>query len=246
MGKAVGKTDQPVFYVSTAGTVGVGKLPWSSLADDRLARAKMLANAAPPADCGFAIPVAPARGPVAVHRPVIAYMTADGEVERQDYRPGAAAARVVGPLEEMELAARSRGNGVAFTPSHHATACEYEALWHKVNGGGVKCSNLEASGGGGGLSVTDEMLGSAQRLRWMDERIATLRDGSRRIVLAPVGWLAQPGRLSIDAPLLVHWSLIRRKPLARLLESRGWARQSRHLKTLKLGLIASLDAIYGL
>ena len=233
--------DPAVFYVSPGGTVKLGSLPRFSLVKDREARAEMIARAAPPQSCSPQILAVPGRGPMAPYRDVESYMTENGPRQRSTSSDYGLAARVAGPLEEIELASRGkRGSGPAFSAAHHVSANTYEALWHLVNGGQVKCSNLEGSGGGSGLSVTDEMLGSAQRLRWMDGAIGT------GAVLSPEGWLAMPGRRTISAGLLVHWCLIRRKPLVGLLDAHGWARQSRYLKTLKLGLMASLDAIYGL
>lgn len=204
-----------------------------------LALGAVKARAVAPDVCSPAIPVAPARGPMAVHRPVEAYMTGSGPRVRREPMPGGVAARVVSPLEVLELASRRRDGAALFTVAQHVAAAEYVALVERVASGRVKCSDLVGVVRGGAGSVMDAIVHDIGRLRRMDEAIG------REPVLAPRG-RAVAGRLVIRADLLVHWALIRCAPLSGLLARRGWCKQAKHRERLQAGLAAALDRLHGL
>lgn len=231
--------ERGVFYVTRLGSIRLGAFPLVGNERDRAAMRDLLAKASPPPICSTAIPVAPARGAMAVFRDVETVMTPNGPRQRLADIPTGAAARVASALDLIELAARGRERGALFTPAQHAAAAEYEALFERVNSGRVKCSSLQAGAGGGAGTVIDAIVDDIARLRAMDARIG------RAPVLSPRDATAMPGRSSVRTNDLMRWAIVGRKPLSRLLLARGWACQSRYLKTLRTGLAGVLDAIYG-
>lgn len=199
-----------------------------------------LAKAALPREASGEIATAPARGDVDTWRDRVTYFTENGPRDRIEQSPFGAAIRVRSALSGIEAKSRNRKAPLVFTDRQHHAASEYEALFLKVNGGRVKCSDLQGSGGGGATGVTDQIIHDIQRLRAMDQRI-----GHRPVLLAR-GAQAQAGQRTLFTDELMFDVLIRRNAMAATLEARRWPNQSRHLKTLQTALMALLDAIYGL
>ncbi|WP_439137493.1 hypothetical protein [Roseicyclus sp.] len=199
-----------------------------------------LAKAALPNGASDRIAPAPARGDVDAFRDRVTYLTDNGPRDRVEQSPYGAAVRLRSALDGIEARGRAASEGPIFTDRHHLAAAEYETLWLKVNGGRVKCSDLQGAGGGGGATgITDQIIHDIQRLRGMDARI-----GHCPVLLAR-GARAQAGRRSLFTDQLMFDVLIRHAPLSAVLSARQWSVQSRHLKTLKQALMALLDAIYG-
>jgi len=216
--------------------------PVSMSEADRVAVAldAVTARATPPDACSDDVPVSPARGPMVVHRPVVAVLTDNGPRVIREPLPHGAAARVASPLDLLEKASRCKSGGALFTPAQHIAAANYAALFELVNGGMVKCSSLEAQVGGGGAgSFMDAAVDNIFRLRKMDAAIGA------EPVLTPRGAMAQPGRRTIRSDILVRWVLVKQEPLRALLAGHGWALQSRYLATTKAGLARALDRLYG-
>lgn len=199
-----------------------------------------LAGAALPRETSGQIAPALARGEVETFRDRVTYFTENGPRDRIEQSPFGAAVRVRSALAGIEAKSRNRKDPLIFTERQHHAAGEYEALYLRVNGGRVKCSNLQGSGGGGARGVADQVIHDIQRLRVMDSRI-----GHRPVMLAR-GAAAQAGRRTLHTDELMFDALIRHAPLRTTLEARGWPNQSRHLKTLQSALMVLLDTIYGL
>lgn len=206
----------------------------------QLALGDVRGRAAPPDSCSAEIPVAPARGPSVVWRPSVAYITEGGPRVRREPMPAGGPARIVSALDLLELASRRRDGAPVFTVAQHLAAAEYEALFERVHGGRVKCSDLVGAPKGGSGSLMDAIVHDVARLRRMDRAVGA------EPVLRPRGARAHAGRRTIRADVLVHWALIRQAPLARLLQRAGWSGKSAHRRVLLDGLAAALDRMHGL
>lgn len=198
-----------------------------------------LKRAALPGEISGQIIVAPARGTVETFRDRVTYFTENGPRDRIEQSPYGAAVRVQSALSAIEAKSRNRKNPLVFTDRHHQAASEYEALFLRVNSGRVKCSDLQGSGGGGGMGVTDQIIHDIQRLRKMDQRIG------RRPILLARGAQARAGRRTLFTDELMFDALIRQAPLGMTLQARQWPNQSRYIKTLQTAIMSLLDAIYG-
>lgn len=206
-----------------------------------LAIGAVKAAAAVPEVCSPAIPVAPGRGPMTVHRPFVAVATASGPRVRREAFPGGAPARVASALDLLERASRRRDSGPLFSVAQHIAAAEYVALFERVNSGRVKCVDLSgARSGDGAGSVMDAIVGDIQRLRRMTRAIGS------GVVLSARGSAAQAGRRSVRADGLVAWVLIRGESLSALLGRYGWGCQTKYRERLQHGLAAALDRLHGL
>lgn len=231
-----------------ADKVSDGKL---RLEAEALRVARVIADATPPEGAGTGVHAAPARGAARVFREVQVVMTANGPRRRSTRPAEGDAIRCASALDLIEVRRRSRdADGPIFSPAEHMAAAEYEALFHRVMSGRVKCSSLDGgTGGGDAAGVMDAMIDSIRRLERMDARIASQffdqRTGHLHVLRAE-GPAAQAGRRSIFIQDLVHWALIRREPLTALLERRGWPKQTRYLQRLQKALAQALTAIYGL
>lgn len=198
--------------------------------------------------CSEEVRVTAAWGDVVAHQPRVFRVTPRGAVLVPEPMPAGRPARVLGGLEAVEarvsralrdVEARSRREGPLFEARHHVAALRYAELVEDVGRGRVKCSNLEASGGGGGLGVTDAMIARLQALRRMHGRLAECRG------LAARGALAAPNRRSIPARDLLDAVVVDRVPLGDVLAAFGWPRESRHARRLHAALVEGLEAIYG-
>ena len=202
-----------------------------------------LARATPPDRCGDAIPVAPARGAQEVFRPERAEIGAGGGIVfRHDGWMGRDAVRAASPLRVIEARSRRRGgDSVVFTNAQHVAAETYAALVQGAAAEGLRGTNLLGNGGGSGDDGgwMDRHIGVTQRLARMRNQIGLVA------ALVPEGRMAQPGRLTIRRIEVLDWVVVVDAPLDRLLQRRGWAPQTRYRRALLDGLIAALDAIYG-
>ena len=208
----------------------------------QLALSAVKAEAAHPDGVSDVIPIAPARGPADAWRDTEAYMTDSGPRIRRAPIPAGSPLRVCLPLERLEAASRRRRkDGPLFTVAQHQAAAEYEALFIRVHGGRVKCSDLDGGrGGGNAAGVMDAVINDIQRLRRMDRAIG------HEPVLSPRGVTAHPGRVTIRADVLVYWVLSRAEPLEGLLQRHGWSVQSRYRRKLLDALGAAMDRLHGL
>lgn len=179
-----------------------------------------------------------ARGAVDVFEDREVRMTENGPRDsKATYRAGKPG-RVRSALAEIE--ARSRAKGPLFTPSQHAVAEAFEALSAKVHGGQVKCSDLEASGGGAGAqTVTQAMIDTIRDWRAM----LAVTDGV--VVLRPRGVAAQEGRRTIWARAMVTAVLEEGRGIGDVLDAHGWSPNTRNQRAVVACLGQCLDDMAG-
>lgn len=232
-----------VWYVSADGAVDL-EPPARTLAEERAALRAILDAAAVPAECGDAIPVAPARGPALAFTPRETVMTDNGPRLRNSGWKGRRALRRSDAFDAMrDQAARRAGKagGVPpFTSAQEAAGRDYAALVERVAAAGLRCSSLEASCGGGGARAVSEAV--AQDMR----RLAVLRrrigDGVAKDVLRPSkGGL----RGAIRVRALVDAVCVGGMTLAQVARAHGWAADGRVIGVLQRALAAALDRMQG-
>jgi hypothetical protein len=173
-------------------------------------------------------------------------LTDSGPRARRQTRDGFHAARVVSPLEFMELQSRRRLKGQyqpLFTNRQHVAASDYAALFERVNGGRVKCSNLEATGGGSdGGGFMDALVDDGQRLRRMH---AAIGSGSALFNASPSARSDQ-GRRRIGVLDVVDRFCVHRASAKDVLVAFGWSPQTRYRNAIRQALCVALDGLYGI
>lgn len=206
-----------------------------------------------PKQCGDAIPVAPARGPMIRFTPREARMSECGGVNVwKSGEAGRDAARVADAFDKMEREAiryhkrrdEEAGPYVSlFTSGQIAAGRDYAALVERVSASGIKCSSIEAQSGSGGQSGggrEEAMLADFQRLRALQHRIGNgLAKEVRRI---------RPGgrkRSAIYARRLVDLVCIGDASIEDVLKRHGWAVNQKSRKALRQSFCAALDRMQG-
>lgn len=209
--------------------------------------------AAVPVECGDAIPIAPARGPMVRFTPREARLSdCGGVVVWKSGEDGRDAARVADAFDNMEREAvkyhRRRGDDAVryvplFSSGQIAAGRDYAMLVERVSASGVKCSSIEAqsgSGGGSGGGREEAMLADFQRLRALQYRIGNgLAKEVRRI---------RPGgrkRRAIFARRLVDLVCLDGASIKNVLDRHGWAVDHKSRKALRQSLCAALDRMQG-
>lgn len=178
---------------------------------------------------------APARGPVVTFSEVKAYPKGDGDFEFK--AAGHAGRRGMRRADAFDvMAARSR-SGSPLSEGQVAMGRHYAQLFERHSAGGVKCSSLEASSGGGsGGSFMDAMLRTSRELDRLRERIGDVvvlevrRDGARRVLMA---------RQVVDAVALEGLTV------AQLLRRDGWSVGGSNSRKVMDGLRLALERMEG-
>ena len=232
--------------------------------------AGILAKAAPPAECGPAMPVAPARGPMAVIRPRglapggqaaidTGYMAPGEAIPRKAMREADAFdammrraidahAAAVAKAEAAWTGDPDRFRAPRFVPplssSQIAIGRHYQALVERHTAGGVKCSSLEAQRGGGcGGEFMDAYLAEAREIDALRRRIG---DGAallvRRVRPSARGGAAA-GMITDRA--LVDAVCLAGLSLAEVLRRHGWCSDGKHRAKLRTALAGALDRMQG-
>ncbi|MDG3040452.1 hypothetical protein [Roseicyclus marinus] len=203
------------------------------------------AVSSPPPQCGDAIPVAPARAPLAAFMPKRIEPTAAGGFrEVDDGWHGLHAARVTDVFDVMEARRpkRARREGPLFTPSQVEVARDYRNLTERMEASGMRGMSLETMGGGKGGGVDAfiaAVLDDASRLRAMHRRIG---DGValavRRIRPSQRGG---DSRFGIRDRYLVDRVCLAQMTIIEVLESCGWAENLNNRRALVIALAGALD-----
>lgn len=201
--------------------------------------AKVKAAGSVPDACGPEISPAPARGGVQAVNFVMLYPDGEG-----GYKPQAAgfqgrkALRVTDAFDAMAVAAIKAGGRPAFNAGQVAIARHYAALHERHACAGVKCSSLEAQGGGSGNGgFMDAVIADAQELAALRARIG--------------GGIAKPvrrqrptvtgSRKAIFDRALVDQVCLEGRTIGEVMQAHGWACKGQLRGLLQKALANALD-----
>lgn len=230
----------------------------------------ILAAATPPEACGPAMPVAPARGTMAVFRPRGIAPGGQAAVDTGYMAPGEARPRMamreadafdammrraidahavqVAKAEAAWTGSPDRFRAPRFVPplssSQIAIGRHYQALVERHTAGGVRCSSLEAQrGGGGGGEFMDAYLAEAREI---DALLRRIGDGAA-LVVRRVRPSARGGAAAgaITDRALVDAVCLAGLSLAEVLRRHGWAPKGEHRVRLRTALAGALDRMQG-
>lgn len=220
--------------------------------------AEMRAMGAPPPECGPAIPVAPARGPLTAFRPVelvpgtvgLARDTGHWERGEDRRRRGARVRDVFDRMEDGARAAhRARGEGAGrfvppFTPGQVQAGRDYRDLAERHAAGGVRCASLETAGrrqGGAGGEFIDAYVAEGLKLDAMRRRIG---EGAA-LALRRIRPSLRGTRTAIRDRDLVDMICIEDLDPGVVLRRHGWAEKGEMREALRRALAAALDRMMG-
>lgn len=210
---------------------------------DRIARIK--ADAARPDGCGSEIvDVAPGRGPVRRFQPREAVRTASGQVRvaRAGHNGNDALARADAfDVMQQQSSRRKKDAGALFTPGQISAGRDYAALYERCASAGVRCSSVEATGGGGQGSWIDAVIRDSRRLAALDRAIGSA------VVLSPRDAQAHAdrGRKIMRTSDLVAGVCVEGRTISQMLQSFGWCRSPFIRKKTMGALCAALDRMQG-
>lgn len=214
---------------------------------ERIAQLKQRATA--PASCGpDIVPMAPGRGAVRRFQPGQAVITEAGHVRvtRAGHLGRDALARADAFDVMLAQSARRRPSDGAnakplFTTGQIMAGRDYAVLAERYDAAGVRCSSVEALGGGGQGSFIDAVIQDGRRLAWMRDKIGDA------VVLSPRGAAAHSdrGRRIIRTRHIVDAVCIEGLTISQLLQSCGWPRTKARVNEIRQALAAALDRMRG-
>ena len=190
------------------------------------------------------VDIAPARGAVRRFQPKEAQITEAGNIRvtRVGYK-GHDALQIADAFDLMQLQAsrRNKAVGPLFSAGQISAGRDYAALYEKVQSAGVKCSSVEALGGGGQGSFIDAVLRDSRRLADLQRCIGS------DVVLRPKR--ARPSqdatRRPIKASDVVREICVGGRTVSQLLQKFGWSRSPAFTKQITGALQDALDRMQG-
>lgn len=227
------------------------------------------ARGAVPSGCSGEIPFAPARGPVRVFTPMKYYPKGD---DGWELKPSGELGADGAPVKSIVRSdafdvmlhrarvsqGRNKGSFVApFTPGQVAMGRDYRNLFERHASAGVKCSSVEASGGGsGGGSYIDAVLRDREMLERIYRRIGdglALEVKRRRKKSRPLGSLMEDlpsdvsgsARVSISVRRLVDLVCLEDLTITEALVRCGWSKRGGSVSKLQSALADALDRMSG-
>lgn len=221
-------------------------------------RAAMIASATPPEICGPDMPISPARGAFAVFQPRRLASASGGMSVADGYRGTGEdrprwALRDADVFDRMEADARRRHERSSepdapfvppLSPGQVAMGRLYRDLVEDHDGKGMKCGSLEGSRGGGGSGAfIDTFVAQGIAIEKIRARIGHGVAMEVRRVRPSRRGSAAKGIIMDRA--LVDMVCLGDKSLSDVLAGHGWAKQTKHLASLRAALCAALDRMQG-
>lgn len=189
---------------------------------------------------------APARGPVLTFYPREAVITDAGNVRSQ--RAGRyAAMKVQDAFDKADVQAARRKQPAPFTPGQRDVGREYAELFTRCQASGLKLSQMNGSGGGGGTAgVSEAVLADMQRLAWMQRQIGQgVAMAVRRVRPSQRGGDGSRRARNITDANLVRSFCVDAETLSAVLVAHGWSGRGENKKALHRALCAALDRVRG-
>ncbi|GAA5073529.1 hypothetical protein N0B44_15640 [Roseibacterium beibuensis] len=186
------------------------------------------ARGTPPEQCGDAIPVCPARGPILPWMPTETYR----DVHGKEHTVRAArhhAGRVRDVFDRL---------GSRLDPGQVAVGRHYAALTEELAGSGLGAVSLDGAGGGGGRDdVLERRLTMRAELDAMQARIG----GALALDIRNLRPSARDGRRAIPLRALVDLVCLSDMMPGAVLLQFGWAKDAAKVKLLTAELAQALD-----
>ena len=211
---------------------------------DRLQEIKVRSSR--PAGCGpEIIDIAPARGPVRAFQPREVVMTDSGQVRvARSGHNGYDALQRADAFDLMMLRGKGRASADAtpmFTAGQISAGRDYAALYERCQSAGVRCSSVEALGGGGQGSYIDAVMRDSGRLAALDRAVGT------EVVLSSRGAQAHAdrGRKIVRASDLVHGVCVGGLTIGQVLRKFGWPVTTVVRTRTRFALCACLNRMQG-
>lgn len=209
---------------------------------ERARVAEVRALGSVPPECGPAIPVAPARGPVTMFQPMALYPKG---VDDFEFKPsgfdGRNALRVGDAFDVMNDKAARHDRPAPFTPGQVAMGRHYRTLVERYEAAGVRCSSLEGrTGGGSPGSFMDAVLADGQRIDMLRKRIGS---GSALVVRRRPS--ARGSRVTIFDRRLCDMVCLNDATMSDVLRAHGWAIKAAVVADLRAALADILDRMMG-
>ena len=240
--KAAAVQNTQVLYIDRRG-IGVELDVTDRLAAERHRCDAMIEDATPPAECGWLIPAAPARGAFEVFMPQAIVRGSEGIIEPTGHA-GRHAVRAADVFDRMLVSARRRKQDAPLTPGQVAIGRCYRDLAEILASDGTKLSRLDASfGGGDSGSWMDRRLELSERLATLRRRIGTGAAMSvRRIRPSDRG---DDQRGPIMDRVMVDMICLEGRTLDQVLKAHKWVLNGRNRKALSHALCGALDRMIG-
>lgn len=216
------------------------------------------ARGAVPEVCGPDIPVAPARGPLRVFRPIELVPGSVGTARdtghwargEEKRRRGARREDVFDRMDDLARAAhRARGEDAGpfvppLSPGQVQIGRDYRDLTERHMAGGMRCASLETAGrrqGGGGGEFIDAFVAEGRRLDALVRRIGVgVSMEIRRQRPSKRG-----SRVAIRDRSIVDMICLSDMDPSAVLRSHGWAVKGETREALRRSLAAALDRMQG-
>lgn len=199
-----------------------------------------------PDGCGSEIvDIAPARGPVRRFQPREVVMTDSGQVRvTRSGHNGKDALQRADAFDVMMQKGKGRASADAapmFTAGQISAGRDYAALYERCAAAGIRCSSIEALGGGGQGSYNETLSDDLSELASLDRKIGN------DVVLSPRGAQAHAdrGRKVMRAHEMVVAVCVAEMTISQLLIKFGWRPTPKTRKKLSLALCGALDRMQG-
>lgn len=220
---------------------------WADLPEaDRVAFVKSFGSV--PLDCGPDIIPAVARGPVRAVSMDQVYQRGDGELQTMAAgHKGRATLVVADVFDRMQAQASKRKSRIPLTVGQVEMARTYARAVERHEAGAIRCSSMEAHGGGSGAGsdgFTDARLASARQIDLWRRRIGN----GQAMAVQRVRKSDRPSkvqRISITARQLIDDVCIADMEIAKVLRRYGWQADGPTIRRCCLALGGILDAMQG-
>lgn len=204
----------------------------------------VMASGFVPEECGPAIPIAPARGPVRSFTATKLYPDGeDGYTAKRSGHMGRKTLQRADSFDVMTEQSKRNAKAPPFTPGQVSMGRYYRDLVERHACAGMRCASLEAVSGGGGGSgeFMDAVLRDKERIAVLQRRIGDKAAMSvRRIRPSNSG-----SRSLILDRRLVDMVCLKDKTLTDVLEAHGWKKQTKFIQSLRIALGGALDRMMG-
>ena len=197
-----------------------------------------------PAECGPAIPEAPARGAFRVFQPHQLYPEGgEGYAAKSAGYRGRSAIQRADAFDVMAARASRHRKPSPMSPGQVQMGRHYRDLVERYESAGIKCSSIESLGGGGGQGggFIDAVLRDREEIERLRRRIGH----ASAMVVRRIRPSQRGSRVSISDRRLVDMVCIEDRGLGDVLRAHGWSVYGDTVKAMTQALGMALDRMAG-